>query len=188
MGVPVDDSGVTDAVLLERLARGEPDALGAVFDRHASAVTRYAWALAADRRDVEELVQDTFLTAWRRGAAIPQESLLPWLLVTCRNLNLNLQRARAKHRADELRDDLLAASGAQRADDDSEDAREQLRWVMAEIERLPAVDRRVCELCLIEGRSYAEAAEQLGLTVGAVKQRVLRSRTRLRKVVTDDEN
>lgn len=180
---------MTDAALLERLVRGEPEALGAVFDRHASAVTRYAWALASDRRDVEELVQDTFLTAWRRGASIPQESLLPWLLVTCRNHALNLQRLRAKHRAHELRDDVLVASGiGLTGGDDSDDARDQLRWVMAEIERLPAVDRRVCELCLIEGRSYAEAAEQLGLTVGAVKQRVLRSRTRLRKVVTDDEN
>ncbi|WP_382304079.1 RNA polymerase sigma factor [Herbiconiux sp. UC225_62] len=185
--MPVDDSGMTDAALLERLARGEPEALGAVFDRHASAVTRYAWALASDRRDVEELVQDTFLTAWRRGASIPQESLLPWLLVTCRNHALNLQRLRAKHRADELRDDLLSTSGIG-VEGGGDDARDQLRWVMAEIEKLPAVDRRVCELCLIEGRSYAEAAEQLGLTVGAVKQRVLRSRTRLRKVVTDDEN
>lgn len=171
---------MSDSALLERLARGDAEALRAVFDRHAAAVTRYAWALAAERMDVEELVQDTFITAWRRGASIPEASLLPWLLVTCRNHALNLQRRRAKHRSDELREHASLP--------DAVEAREQLRWVMAEIERLPEVDRRVCELCLIEGRSYAEAAEELGLSVGAVKQRVLRARTRLRKVVTDDEN
>lgn len=172
---------MTDAALLERLALGDAEALGAVFDRHAAAVTRYAWALAADRMDVEEIVQDTFLTAWRRGASIPDQSLLPWLLVTCRNHALNAQRRRLKHRADELPEELSPSPGV-------DDAREQLRWVMAEIGRLPQIDRRVCELCLIEGRSYADAAEELGLSVGAVKQRVLRSRMRLRKVVSDDED
>jgi len=176
----LDESGMSDAVLLARLATGDAEALREVFDRHAAAVTRYAWALAAERMDVEELVQDTFLTAWKKGASIPESSLLPWLLVTCRNHALNLQRRRAKHRADELTD--------HPAPPDAGEAREQLRWVMDEIERLPALDRRVCVLCLIEGRTYGEAAEELGLSVGAVKQRVLRARTRLRKVVTDDEN
>lgn len=171
---------MSDGALLERLAQGDAEALRVVFDRHAAAVTRYAWALAAERMDVEKLVQDTFITAWRRGASIPETSLLPWLLVTCRNHALNLQRRRAKHHSAELREHA--------SQPDVVEAREQLRWVLAEIEQLPEVDRRVCELCLIEGRSYAEAAEELGLSVGAVKQRVLRARTRLRKVVTDDEN
>jgi RNA polymerase sigma-70 factor (ECF subfamily) len=45
----------------------------------------------------------------------------------------------------------------------------------------------VCELCLVDGLPYGEAAEQLGLSVGAVKQRVSRSRARLKKAVTLDE-
>ncbi|WNY35422.1 RNA polymerase sigma factor [Curtobacterium aurantiacum] len=46
----------------------------------------------------------------------------------------------------------------------------------------------MCELCLLEGHSYAEAAELLGLTVGAVTQRVSRNRRRLKKVVMHDEH
>jgi RNA polymerase sigma-70 factor (ECF subfamily) len=183
--VHVNDTEVPDGELLARLAQGDAEALGVVFDRHAPAVTRYAWALATERMDVEELVQDTFFTVWSRGASvtIAGTSLLPWLLVTCRNHALNLQRRRAKHEARTLDGELelVATTGDQ-------DARDRLRWVMDEIGRLPFIDRRVCELCLVEGRSYVEAADELGLSVDAVKKRVSRARTRLRKAVADDEN
>ena len=69
-----------------------------------------------------------------------------------------------------------------------QDARERLRWVRDEIAALAPVDRRICELCLLEGHSYAEAAEILGLSVGAVTQRVSRSRARLKKAVMHDEH
>ncbi|WP_372435512.1 hypothetical protein [Subtercola frigoramans] len=54
--------------------------------------------------DVEELVQDTFFTVWLKSSTIilPNTSLLPWLLVTCRNHGLNLRRRHDKHRTDEL--------------------------------------------------------------------------------------
>ena len=181
----------TDADLLRRVAAGDQKALSIVFDRHAKAVTRYAWALAPSRMDVEEVVQDTFVTMWRKAAtiAIPEASLLPWLLVTCRYLARNAVRKAARNRADALPDegsrDLRALLGRR---GDAEPAREDLRWVLEEIQRLDPIDRRVCELCLVEGVPYAQAARQLDLSVGAVKQRVSRSRARLRKAVTVDEN
>jgi RNA polymerase sigma factor (sigma-70 family) len=187
----VDQSDGTDPDLLRRLADGDGTALSIVFDRHARAVTRYAWAIASSRQDVEEIVQDTFVTVWRRAAeiTIADASLLPWLLVTCRYLALNVVRKGARHPADALPDegstDLLAFAGVHR---DADAAREQLRWVLDEIERLEPIDRQVCQLCLVEGLSYAEAASVVGISVGAVKQRVSRSRARLRKAVTADEN
>lgn len=185
----MDGSGVTDADLLERLASGDQRALSVVFDRHAAAVTRYAWAIAASRMDVEEIVQDTFVTMWRKAAeiTIAETSLLPWLLVTCRNLGRNAARKAARHEADALDETLTNPADAVRDHHDAEAARDDLRWVLGEIERLDPIDRRVCELCLIDGMPYTEAAKQLGLSVGAVKQRVSRSRARLRKAVTVDE-
>ena len=187
----MDEGEELDAELLLRVAAGDERALSIVFDRHARAVTRYAWALAPSRMDVEEIVQDTFVTMWRKAATITiaDASLLPWLLVTCRFLARNAVRKAARNRADALPDegsrDLLLLHGRGR---DAETARDDLRWVLEEIERLDPIDRRVCELCLVEGVPYAQAARQLDLSVGAVKQRVSRSRARLRKAVTVDEN
>jgi RNA polymerase sigma factor (sigma-70 family) len=185
----VDESEDTDADLLERLAGGDQQALSVVFDRHAAAVTRYAWAIAASRMDVEEIVQDTFVTMWRKAPeiTIAEASLLPWLLVTCRNLGRNAARKAARHRTDELDETATNRADAVRDHDHVESARDDLRWVLDEIERLDPIDRRVCELCLIDGVPYSEAAQELGLSVGAVKQRVSRSRARLKKAVTLDE-
>lgn len=55
-----------DVDLLTRLAVGDTNALSIIFDRHAKTVTRYAWALVDKRMDVEEVVQDTFVTVWQK--------------------------------------------------------------------------------------------------------------------------
>ena len=185
----MDESEGTDADLLRRLAGGDQRALSIVFDRHAAALTRYAWAIAPSRMDVEEIVQDTFVTVWRKSAeiVIPEASLLPWLLVTCRYLAMNAVRKAARSHADELDEDSSSHADFVRDHHHAEAARDELRWVLDEIERLEPIDRQVCELCLVDGVPYAEAAQLLGLSVGAVKQRVSRSRARLKKAVTLDE-
>ena len=56
-------------------------ALADAFDRFAPTLTRYAWALAGSKQDVEELVQDTFLTLWQKSGELDlaTSALLPWL-------------------------------------------------------------------------------------------------------------
>jgi RNA polymerase sigma factor (sigma-70 family) len=172
-----------DAELVRALARGDQTAVPILFDRHAPAVTRYAWALAPTRQDVEELVQDTFVTLWQKAEAIdpPAESLLPWLLVVCKNHAANQRRKSMRHESDGLPDDLATP-------ETDHEARDRLRWVRDEIAALSPTDREVCELCLVQGRSYSEAALTLGLSVGAVTQRVSRSRAQLRKAAMNDEH
>jgi len=175
-------SAEPDRALVAAAARGDGSAVTVLFDRHAATMTRYTWALVTGRMDVEEIVQDAFLTLWQKADTVdvPGESLLPWLLVVCRNHAANLRRQQRRHESVDLPDELAAP----RSD---HDARERLRWVRAEIDALTPLDRRVCELCLIDGRSYAEAAEMLDISVGAVTQRVWRSRARIKKAVMNDE-
>ena len=177
------DDELVDAMLLARTIADDQSALAIILRRHTPSVTRYAWALVGTRADVEEVVQDTFLTYWRKASSIslPDHSLLPWLLVTCRNISMNLNRARFRHSTEQLSGDLLVT-------EPYSSARDRLRWVLAEIEKLNPIDRGICEMCLVHGGSYADAAEEVGISVGAVGQRVSRSRERLRKAVTDDEN
>ena len=127
----MDETDGTDAELLERLASGDQRAMAVVFDRHAPAVTRYAWAIAPSRMDVEEIVQDTFLTVWRKAAEImiAEASLLPWLLVTCRNFGMNAGRKRRPRSRAEQFDDDAPQRGADvvREHHDAEAARDDLR-------------------------------------------------------------
>ncbi len=106
----MDVTAQTDEEIVRALAAGDRAALAQVFDRHAAAMTRYVWAIVDDRHDVEEVVQDAFLLLWQRAGTLelPAESLLPWLLVVCRNLARNAGRKRSRHRADELPETLAA--------------------------------------------------------------------------------
>ncbi|WP_258378418.1 RNA polymerase sigma factor [Curtobacterium sp. MCPF17_051] len=69
----------TDEGLVRAMAQGDTGALARAFDRYAATLTRYAWALVDNRSDVEEIVQDAFLTLWQRAATLelPADTVLP---------------------------------------------------------------------------------------------------------------
>ncbi len=174
------DSGGTEAEfdidLLLAARAGDAAAFGQLYERHAPAVLRYAWSRAGDRGAAEELLQDTFLTAWarRRSATILDESLLPWLLVICRNHVANHLRRLARRRTDAVDPALLPAARA---------ADQEIAWISAELDRLSELDRRVCQLCLVDSLSYREAADELDSTPAAVGKRLQRARGRLRRAL-----
>jgi len=170
----------TDGELIRLALRGDRGAFSAVFARHGKAVYLYAWGMTRDDRDAEDLTQDTFVVAWRRlrGIRLVDASALPWLLVTCRNLTRNALRARRGHLA--LDESLLPG------DRTRQERVEELTWVREAIGRLGGMDQRVVHLCLVEGYSYAEAAEHLGLSTSAVAKRLERARASVRRAVRGD--
>lgn len=176
-----------DVDLVARLARGDTWAFQMLFERHTGTIYRYAWGLSESPSDVDDLVQETFLVAWKRRGelSVVSDSVLPWLLATCRNVSLNLNRQRRRQETTELIEDpVRGPAWYQRRD--REAALVELEWVLAEMTALPDLDRRLCELCLIEGRSYDEAAAFLGLTPANARKRIQRSRLRLRAARATD--
>jgi RNA polymerase sigma factor (sigma-70 family) len=144
--------------------------------RHGSSIYRYAWVLADEPNQVDDLLQDIFLVMWkrRRKVALAGDSMLPWLLTTCRYTAYNTNRR------DRARRTLpLEAAESERRHDASSAAKDELVWVGEEIAGLSEVDRRFVELCLIDGRSYAEAATELGISTTAARKRIQRTRSRL---------
>jgi RNA polymerase sigma-70 factor (ECF subfamily) len=169
-----------DVILVERVRGGDRAAFEALFRRHASIVLRYAWALAADAGAAEDLVQETFVTCWskRRSLQVADESLLPWLLTVCKNHARNRARKRLRERTTSL--DAEREIPAPVTDD--------LIWVRDALDELPADDRRVIELCLIEGYSYKQAAAALDATESAVGKRLQRARMRMREAVNEHDH
>ncbi|MFT4051477.1 MAG: RNA polymerase sigma factor [Microbacterium sp.] len=170
----------SDAALLRLAHRGDRGAFHALFERHARAVYLYAWGQTRDDRDAEDITQEVFFVAWRRqrDIRIVESSALPWLLVTCRNLARNARRAR--------RHELALDEGVLPGDATRTERIEELVWVRQAIGRLGGTDQRIVQLCLVEGYSYAEAADHLGLSVSAIAKRVERVRARLRTVARGD--
>jgi len=172
---------IPDRELITSIARGDAEAYTEMLDRHSRAVFRYAWGLADQRSDVDDIVQETFLVAWRRrkDIRIVGTSALPWLLTSARNIAMNTNRQRRSHRVDEI-DERTGASDAWYRQVEHDEAALQLRWVRTEIAALDSPDRELCELCLLQDRTYDEAAAMLGLSPANARKRIQRSRARLR--------
>ena len=169
----------TDRQLVARSQRGDAEAFAEFYDRHSASVLRYAFALSRDAHDAQDLLQETFVTAWGKLGDIRfgTSSALPWLLVTCRNKAQNLRRSneiRASVPLDDSRE-------LNRSDDTLERLarEEELRWIVATIDLADPTDRRIIEACVVEGMPYREAAHQFGLSEQAIAKRISRLRSRL---------
>jgi RNA polymerase sigma factor (sigma-70 family) len=176
-----------DVELIARSIARDPRAFGDLFDRHATAVYRFAYSLTHDTTEAQELVQETFVTAWKKLADIRLvgDSMLPWLIVATRLHAQNLRRR--QHRSATLPlDEHILNHGAEAVHADQLAHRDELAWVFEAVRELGETDQRIVELCLYEGRSYKEAALQLGLSVAGVTKRVERTRAKLRRLRDDD--
>jgi RNA polymerase sigma-70 factor, ECF subfamily len=142
---------------------------------------RVAQSLTHNSADAEDLVQDTLIRAYRSIGTFDGAYPRAWLLTILRNTHINRNR---RQRPELLRD----PDGAQSrlADVPGDECTDQFVESVfdAEVEAaLAALDepfRRVVELVDINGLSYAEAAEVLGIPTGTVMSRLHRARRRLR--------
>ena len=94
-----EDSGESDLDFLLACQAGDLGAFSALYTRHGPVIMRYAWSRLGDRSLAEDVLQETFATAWAkiRKSTIVDKSLLPWLLAICANHLRNQSRRNLKH-------------------------------------------------------------------------------------------
>ena len=168
----------SDADLLARAGRQGEAAFGEIVHRHGRPLYAVAYRWLESPADAEEIVQDAFLLLWRKRGRITLvgDSALPWLIVTVKHLAANRRRARIRREQHERRAELEPRF------DDLDDERGAVADLLRRaFDALPPLDAQVARLCLVEDVTYAEAAQRLGLTEGAVRNRLSRARTRLRR-------
>ncbi len=152
----------------------------ALVSTYSSDLYRYAWWLCRNKSVAEDLVQETFLRAWRaRDSMREQKAAKAWLLTILRR-----EHARQfERRRPELVD---VEAENQRGWDDHDTSTEAfvLRRALA---ALPLEYREPLVLQVLGGYATAEIAEILGLTRGAVMTRVFRAKQKLRDALVGKE-
>jgi RNA polymerase sigma-70 factor (ECF subfamily) len=151
----------------------------ALFERTHSALLGYAVRRVADPSDAADVVAETFLVAWRRLDDVPSgDKARPWLFGVARRVLANYYRGeRRRHAlADRLRDTLDPAVPAPEAVPST---------VELAMERIPGDDRELLRLVAWEELAREEIALAMGLSRGAVRVRLHRARTRLRKAMEE---
>jgi RNA polymerase sigma factor (sigma-70 family) len=170
---------LTDGQLLERFAteRGEAAelAFSAFVERHGPMVLRVCRGILADPNDAQDAFQTTFLVLVQKAQSLwVRHSLGPWLYRVAYKSASCYRSAAARRRWHE-RHAPRPVNGNRDAIDD-----ELGRVLYEEIDRLPERQRAPVVLCDLEGRTYEQAARQLGWPIGTVKSRLSRGRNQLR--------
>jgi len=161
---------------------GDADAFDALFRRWSGPLLRYLERMLRDLAEAEELVQEVFLRVHRaRDRYTPEARFSTWLYRIATNLALNelrRPRRRAVHRSAEG-EAAPPLAGHEPSPERVVDARRAAAALRRELERLPDKQRAALCLVAVEGLSYAEVAEALGVTQKAVKSLVHRARSAL---------
>lgn len=173
---------LSDLSLLERSAAGDRDAFDAIVARHGASVYRLARLLAPRTDEAEDVLQQTFLAAWKGAARFRGEaSARTWLLAIARNAALGFRRRRQREPVAETPlDELGLQAGWGGLDPEAlAVAAEHRELLAAGFAALAPEDREVITLRDLEGLSGEETAALLGIGVAAMKSRLHRARMTL---------
>jgi RNA polymerase sigma-70 factor (ECF subfamily) len=178
MTLPLRQSAppVPDAELVARTAKGDRNALGALYDRHAGRLILLATRLLGARADAEDVVQDLFvglpeaLSSYRDTGQWEA-----WLRRVVVNLALKRMRSVRRRREDgfEAWRVELGTVG------DTDDA----LVVRRAVNGLPESLRTIVILKVVEGYSHVEIGEVLGISRGASEVRLSRALAELRRTI-----
>lgn len=191
----MNDAALEDRALLERTQEGDMDAFETLVERHRDRVYGLALRMTRSEADAAEITQDTFLAAYQNLKNFRGEAAFgSWVhRIAANNALMRLRHQRVVEAATE---EMLGPEFTERGSlaeypeiDWSRRADEKVlddelgRAIRQATDRLPEGYREVFLLKDVEGMSYEEIAEMMGISVPAVKSRLHRARLALREEI-----
>jgi RNA polymerase sigma-70 factor (ECF subfamily) len=172
----------SDAAIVQRVLGGDVEAFSILVERYHDHYVRFAVHLVGNREDAEEVVQDTFLRAYRAlGRYEERERFGAWMLRILVNRARTVSamgRRREKLFAEQVDETLPEAAEAHPSERAA--LREEVSRALAQ---LGPDQREAFLLHYVEGLSYEEMAAITGSGISALKMRVKRSCERLREIL-----
>jgi RNA polymerase sigma factor (sigma-70 family) len=186
----LEQRGQSDEALVLACAGGDGRALEELFHRHGPQVHRILGRLAhVDRRDLEDLVQVTFLEVLRSAGRFSGRSAVgTWILSIALNVARHYARSEARRRLAMAAVAHTVRTADVHRPDDRASHRQSLERLRVGIEDLPYDFRVVFLLCDLEGLKGTEVAEALKIPEGTVWRRLHEARPRVRALLDDDED
>ena len=179
--VPDETPHDDDLILVQAAQAGDLEAFDQLVMIHQSAISAVLFRFSSQRADLEDMVQETFLRAWRGLAPWrPDKPFIHWLKRIAVRIGLEFCR---KHRR----------SPFYRLDDDGEG---KLVFLTKEsttpagdeaariLSHLPPTERAILTLLYLPEMPLAEIADHLGISLANAKIRAFRARAKLRKILT----
>lgn len=187
---------MTERELVSAAQGGDQDAFARLVERSQDKVYHLAYRMTGSPEDAADLTQEAFLNAWRGLARFGgQSTFSTWLYRLTSNVCIDFLRRQSRREALSM---TVEEPGGESRQADLPDERWSPERALARREDLRALEealaalspdhRQVLLLREIEGLSYAEIAQCLGLEAGTVKSRIARARLALRDLLQQSGN
>ena len=180
----------SDETAVARVRAGDVDAFRVLVERHSRPLFRLAFRMTGNQQDAEDMVQETFLRAYRRiGNFDERASFGTWLYRITVNCSLDLVRARKRRSeqsgaANPEMDDPLESLAATAPTPDRMAMSEEARTRIAEaMEELSVSEKTAFVLRHYEGMCIDEVSRVLGCRPGAARHSVFRAVQKLRRAL-----
>jgi RNA polymerase sigma-70 factor (ECF subfamily) len=180
----------SDLATVGRARNGDADAFRALVERHSRSVFRLVYRMTGNEQDAEDLVQETFIKAFKNLKGFEERAHFgSWLYRIAVNCFLDWKRRRRPH--EELNESIepqvqpgAAGFAGHKANPDQMLLRlEVRRRVEAGLEELSAKERSAFVLRHFEGMSIEEIGRMLDLDISAAKHSVFRAVRKMRRVL-----
>ena len=173
---------------VERAQSGDSDAFRLLVEQHSRAIFRLAFRMTGNEQDAEDVVQETFLRAYRQLSRYEaRASFSTWLYRIASNYALDLIRMRKRHQekrehgSPEGRDILQSLPEAGPGPDRIVFGSQVKDKVNAALDELTAQERTAFVLRHFEGLSIEEIGQALGTGINATKHSIFRAVQKLRR-------
>jgi RNA polymerase sigma-70 factor (ECF subfamily) len=193
-------SALSDEELVALARAGDVAAFEELIGRHEEKLYRLAMRFVRNETDAAEILQETFLSAWRNlGSFQGKAQFASWIYRVAVNAALMMLRSHKRHpqvAVEDVSPEALgeAASNApqgvgagvdwSRRPDEQFQSEELRQQIQGAVDELPESQRAVFLLRDVDGLSTEETAEILQVTVPTVKTRLHRARLALREAIT----
>ncbi len=174
----------SDRALWQAVQRGDAEAFGVIFDRHASRIFSYCFQSTADPETAKDVTSIVFLEAWRRRNAptFTDDLVRAWLYGIATNVLRNQRRSQRRYRAALERMPRVEVEPDFTDEVDSRlGAIESMQLIKAALRDVPRRERECLALCTWQGLTSREASIALGIPPETVRSRLHRAHERIRR-------
>ena len=171
------------ATLIGRMAKGDGGALAELHGMWSPILLGDSCRMLGDRREAEEVVQDTFVRMWHRSAEYDPHRSPPFVWAFAVMRGYCIDRLRFRHRAKRDSSQVVPIhlhAPPEKSEDPRVMALDDWRRVRAALDQLPPDERSCLELAVFLEYTHSEISEHLGTPLGTVKNRLRRALEKVR--------
>ena len=167
---------------------GDPAAFEEIYSRHAEMVYGLALRMSGDPEEAADMTQETFLRIYRHlGRFRGRSSLKTWIYRITVNCCRSGLRKRSRRKLEGPLENLEEVADERFGPEESTLGHDLGRRLAEAVRELPMAFREAVLLRDVQGLSYGEIAEVLGIRIGTVRSRIARGRERLRVLLEESE-